>query len=93
MDYIHYNPVKHGYVSRVKDWPHSTFHRAVERGDYPSNWAAPAERNALDSFRIDVDLSCKDQPRKKATGQQTMSREQPSSSEEKLGDTTFTDRD
>ena len=43
VDYIHYNPVKHGYVSRVKDWPHSTFHRAVERGDYPPNWAAGPE--------------------------------------------------
>ncbi|WP_022949761.1 REP-associated tyrosine transposase [Methylohalobius crimeensis] len=34
-DYIHYNPVKHGYVKRVMDWPYSTFHREVERGIYP----------------------------------------------------------
>ena len=32
VDYIHYNPVKHGLVSRVVDWPHSSFHRYVERG-------------------------------------------------------------
>jgi hypothetical protein len=25
VDYIHYNPVKHGHVSRVSDWPHSSF--------------------------------------------------------------------
>ena len=28
-DYIHYNPVKHGLVSRVTDWPYSSFHRYV----------------------------------------------------------------
>jgi len=38
MDYIHYNPVKHGYVRNVKEWPHSTFHRLVETGVYPFNW-------------------------------------------------------
>jgi putative transposase len=40
MDYIHYNPVKHGYVQLVKDWPYSSFHRWVERGVYPADWAA-----------------------------------------------------
>lgn len=39
MDYIHYNPVKHGWVNRVKDWPYSTFHRCVENGLYTENWA------------------------------------------------------
>ena len=42
-DYIHYNPVKHGYVKRVVDWPFSTFHREVKRGNYPSNWAGGFE--------------------------------------------------
>jgi len=27
MDYVHINPVKHGLVQRVKDWPYSTFHK------------------------------------------------------------------
>jgi putative transposase len=40
VDYIHYNPVKHGYVSRVLDWPYSTFHRYVRRGVYPADWAS-----------------------------------------------------
>ena len=40
VDYIHYNPVKHGYVNRVVDWEYSSFHRWVEKGIYPSNWAA-----------------------------------------------------
>lgn len=43
MDYIHYNPVKHRYVERVADWPHSTFHRYVARGIYPPNWAGVHE--------------------------------------------------
>jgi hypothetical protein len=39
VNYCHINPVKHGYVQRVAQWPHSTFHRYVERGVYPLNWA------------------------------------------------------
>ncbi len=38
MDYIHINPVKHGLVERVNDWPWSTFHRHVREGRYPENW-------------------------------------------------------
>ncbi len=38
LDYIHYNPVKHGLVSRVADWPHSTFHRYVRLGWYSPDW-------------------------------------------------------
>jgi putative transposase len=38
VDYIHFNPVKHGLVSRVRDWPHSSFHRYVERGILPRDW-------------------------------------------------------
>ena len=43
MDYIHYNPVKHKYVGQVADWPHSTFHRCVEAGVYPRDWAGSDE--------------------------------------------------
>ena len=39
VDYIHYNPVKHGLVTRVVDWPHSSFRRYVERGMLPADWA------------------------------------------------------
>jgi putative transposase len=38
VDYIHYNPVKHGLVARAKDWPYSTFSRWVGRGVYHENW-------------------------------------------------------
>lgn len=43
MDYLHYNPVKHGYAERVADWPYSAFHRCVKSGMYPANWASPFE--------------------------------------------------
>lgn len=38
LNYIHYNPVKHGLVANPIDWPYSTFHRYVKQGLYPSNW-------------------------------------------------------
>ena len=38
VDYVHFNPVKHGYVPRVADWPHSSFHRFVQRGLLPVDW-------------------------------------------------------
>jgi putative transposase len=38
VDYIHHNPMKHGLVSRVADWPFSSFHRYVERGILPMDW-------------------------------------------------------
>jgi len=39
VDYIHINPVKHGLVSRVRDWPYSSFHRMVREDVYPADWA------------------------------------------------------
>jgi putative transposase len=38
LDYIHWNPVKHGLVKSVKDWPYSSFHRFVIEGYYPCDW-------------------------------------------------------
>jgi putative transposase len=38
INYIHFNPVKHGHVTRVADWPHSSFHRYVERGVLVADW-------------------------------------------------------
>lgn len=38
LDYLHFNPVKHGYVQNVADWPYSTFHRLVKKGIYFPNW-------------------------------------------------------
>jgi putative transposase len=38
VDYIHYNPVKHGLVTQVGDWPYSSFHRYVARRVLPADW-------------------------------------------------------
>ena len=38
LDYLHFNPVKHGLVARVVDWQWSTFHRYLADGAYPMDW-------------------------------------------------------
>nr|WP_274377841.1 transposase [Hahella chejuensis] len=43
FDYIHINPLKHGWVSRVRDWPFSSFHRAVSEGIYSLDWCGGDE--------------------------------------------------
>ena len=43
VDYIYINPLKHGYVGKVSDWPYSTFHRDVAQGLYPVDWAGEIE--------------------------------------------------
>lgn len=50
LDYIHFNPVKHGFVSRVGDWPYSTTHAYVDRGIHNLSWgskAQPIKRNCM----------------------------------------------
>ncbi|WP_271409383.1 REP-associated tyrosine transposase [Pseudomonas sp. Q1-7] len=47
VDYIHFNPVKHGLVSVVRDWPLSSFHRFVEQGLLPPDWAGGAETDVV----------------------------------------------
>jgi putative transposase len=49
VDYIHFNPVKHGHVGRVGNWPYSTFHRMVKLGVYPEDWAGDS-RGTLSDF-------------------------------------------
>jgi putative transposase len=46
--YVHFNSVKHGYARRVRDWPHSTFHRYVRMGLLPEDWA---DRESLKAVR------------------------------------------
>jgi putative transposase len=48
VDYVHINPVKHGFVTRVRDWPHSSFHRYVRNGLLPEDWAGDALMNHAD---------------------------------------------
>jgi len=42
-DYIHLNPLKHGHVKSVAEWPYSSFHHFAERGRYAADWGGGAE--------------------------------------------------
>ncbi|MGZ8219677.1 REP-associated tyrosine transposase [Methylomagnum sp.] len=47
-DYIHYNPVKHGWTNRPAEWPYSSFHKFVRNGIYSPTWAASLMIKDLD---------------------------------------------
>jgi len=47
VDYVHINPMKHGLVDRVGDWPHSSFHRYVREGAISADWAGVAVPGAF----------------------------------------------
>ena len=49
VDYIHWNPVKHGWARHVKDWPYSSFHRYVSQGIYPDNWGTGFDIPLIDA--------------------------------------------
>ncbi|HOZ48691.1 MAG TPA: transposase [Candidatus Hydrogenedentes bacterium] len=49
FDYIHYNPVKHGYVQWPHQWEWSTFHRYVRMGWYDVGWGDSPIQNIDDS--------------------------------------------
>jgi len=38
VHYIHFNPVKHGYVARAIDWPYSSVHRSIRDGVITDDW-------------------------------------------------------
>jgi putative transposase len=42
VEYCYINPMKHGLVGRVCDWPFSSFHRDVRAGIFPPDWAGDA---------------------------------------------------
>lgn len=52
MDYMHYNAVKHGYVSSPLEWRWSSFHRYVLTGDYEPDWG----RAVIETPRVRADL-------------------------------------
>jgi putative transposase len=45
VEYCYINPLKHGLVTRVSDWPHSSFHRDVRAGLFPEDWAGDSQAN------------------------------------------------
>jgi putative transposase len=45
--YCYINPVKHGLVTRVRDWPYSSFHRDVRAELFPEDWAGDVSAGRL----------------------------------------------
>ena len=48
VDYIHYNPVKHGLCKRPVDWPHSSIHAFIKKGLLAEDWGTSGPPNDLD---------------------------------------------
>jgi putative transposase len=58
LDYIHYNPVKHGYVERASEWPYSSIHRYIRHGLLKPDWAGstPDTRPSVGPRRLGTNL-------------------------------------
>jgi len=56
VDYIHFNPVKHGWAKCPSDWPWSSFRRYVRQGDYPIDWACSQQGQIPHFEKIDLTL-------------------------------------
>ncbi len=53
IDYIHYNPVKHGFVKNVKDWKYSSFHKYLNQGLYEYNWGSPKDVENIKNLNLE----------------------------------------
>ena len=50
VDYIHYNPVKHGLVNNPFEWPDSSLHRFVSEGFYSRDWGQSVQPTFEEEF-------------------------------------------
>jgi len=48
IEYVHYNPVKHGHVTHAREWQYSSIHRYIKRGNLPADWAISSDSNRPD---------------------------------------------
>jgi len=53
LDYIHYNPVKHGLAKNVKDWEFSSFDKFGQRGNYDLNWGSSEDIKHIETMDYD----------------------------------------
>jgi len=53
MDYIHYNPVRHGHAECPHGWPHSSFRRFVQRRIYAESWQCACRGQRPDKIGFD----------------------------------------
>ena len=47
IDYIHYNPIKHGFVTKAIDYPFSSFEKFVSQGYYDKDWCNFEDKNKI----------------------------------------------
>lgn len=47
IDYIHYNPIKHGFVTKAIDYPYSSFEKFVSQGYYDKDWCNFEDKNKI----------------------------------------------
>ncbi len=53
IDYIHYNPIKHGCVNKAKDWKYSTFRKYVKQGLYDEDWYNAGDRYSIAQIKME----------------------------------------
>jgi len=53
VDYIHFNPVKHGHVTRAADWPFSSIHRYIVAGMLTRDWGVGADGRTDSLVNVD----------------------------------------
>jgi len=53
LDYVHYNPVKHGYAQNVKDWEYSSFNKFMEMKNYDLNWGSTDDIKHIETMECD----------------------------------------
>ena len=50
VDYIHYNPVKHGYVQKASQWEYSSIHRYIKKGILDKEWGVALDFRFNEAF-------------------------------------------
>lgn len=50
VDYIHYNPVRHGYVALAANWPNSSIHQYIAAGMIPYDWGGSEGKNEENGY-------------------------------------------
>ena len=50
IDYIHYNPIKHGFVTKAIDYPYSSFEKFVSKGYYDKDWCNFEDKNKVNEL-------------------------------------------
>jgi putative transposase len=53
LDYIHWNPIKHGWVNKPEDWPYSTYRDWINEGVYEIGWGWVEEPQNLNGLKFE----------------------------------------